>query len=292
MTLSANVRPFRPHRQQQPARHSHRAVGQQIKLQLRGRRAQLFQQIRRKTQQLRCQQPAYRRGQGAIQRTGGRHQHRLSGQRVAKAVSAVQQNAHADAAAVEPHGCRSQLAADSMAGRSAENDRQHQICRCGRQKQGLSIHICIKNAVCHGHSASGKQSKTQHTPRHGAGNRRQQQGKARQLFLSAEGRQRQQQPVCQLYRRGRQKRKTRQKYRHRVSAPKERPQKIPPPLQRDSGQPGRAQQQQIIHQSIEQKYAVHIHHCHGKPPLCQRDYYRAGWLEKPSQKERPAHRRR
>ena len=176
-----------------------------------------------------------------------------------KAVKAITRPANA-------HPDRHQLAVHALFGRCPEHHRQHQIGRGGGGQQHLGVHVRIEHAVHHGHAASGQQAQPQHAPGHGAGDGKEQQRQPQQLLLPAVGRQRQQHARRQLHRRRREKAQPRQKHRHRVGAPQQSRQQIPPPPEGDPRQPAHGEHQQIVHQRVQHKHAVHIHHGQTAPP--------------------------
>ena len=161
-----------------------------------------------------------------------------------------------------------------MAGRRPEHHRQQQIGPGGPYEQHLGVHIRVENAVHRRHGAACHQSQGHHAARQGPGKAKEQRRQPAQMLLSAKGRQGQQHPCRRLGRRGRQKAQSRQEYRRRVAPAQGRRQRIPPPPQGHPGQPGRHQTEEIVHQSVEKKYAVQIDHRHvsallsgGSPPI-------------------------
>lgn len=289
MPYTGKLHPVRPHRQQQSGWHPHRVIRQQTGPQLRRRLPDLFQQVRRRPQTLRRQQTAQLPGKAGFQSAGCRHQHRLTARRVPQGVAAVPESSqlrnappHAD-----PH--RDQLAANAVPRRRPKYHRQNQIGRTGRNQQDLDVHIRIKNAVHCRNRASRQQPYGQHTARQGAGYGKQQQEQTKKLFFSAKDQQRQQRAHRQLDQRSGQEASARQKNRHGIGPARQRRKQTAPPPDRYACQPGREQKEQVIHGRVQQKYAVHINHCHAvRPPFVNAVHYRAGPPEKPSQKGSPA----
>ena len=93
----------------------------------------------------------------------------------------------------------------------------------------------------------------------------------------------QQHPRRQLHRRLGQKAQPRQKHRRRVSAPGQGRQCVAPPPQGKPRQPGRAEEEQIVHQSVQNKHAVYVNDRHAAPPPFSKGYYRTGKPGKRSQ---------
>ncbi|CAN4030609.1 TnpV protein, partial [Dysosmobacter welbionis] len=106
-----------------------------------------------------------------------------------------------------------------------------------------------------------------------------------QLCLSSIGRQRQQYACRQLHRRCGEKAQPRQKYRHGIGAPQQARQKVASPPEGNARQTRGAEHQQIVHQRVQHKHAVHIHHGQAiRLPSVPWDYYRADRREIRSQK--------
>lgn len=153
-----------------------------------------------------------------------------------------------------------------MASHSPEHHRQHHIGRRSGHHQDPSIHIGIKNAVNHWHTASGQQSQAQNTARHSAGDSEEQENQPQKLLLPAIGRQAHQHTRRQLNRCLGEKPPPRQEYRRRVSASQEGGQKTAAPSQRQARQPGGSQEQEVIHQPVQEKNAVYVNYRHAASP--------------------------
>ena len=87
------------------------------------------------------------------------------------------------------------------------------------------------------------------------------------MGLAAKGRQRHQDSHHSLHRRSREKPTPREKNCRRVEAAQQSAQTIPQPPQRDPGQAGRAEEQQIVQQTIQHQHAVEINDLHTAHPL-------------------------
>lgn len=235
--------------------------------QLRRRLLQGLQQIRRESQQLRRQQPRRLGRQDAVQAPRGHHQHRRAGHRVPQSAAGVQQRRQDGGPAPHAHPCVRQLASQAVAGGGPEHHRQHQIGRRRCDQQHFGGDIRIKYAPDHRHAAACQETQPQHASGHGAGHGEQQQGQPEEPFLAAEGNHRQHHPRRGLHRQQAQKAAPGQKHRHGVSPAQRRRQNVPPPAQPDARQAPGAKQQQVVHQSVEYKHAVHIHRGHGPAPF-------------------------
>ena len=167
----------------------------------------------------------------------------------------------------------------------AKHHCQNQIGRGRGGQQHLCIHVRVEHAVHHRHAAPRHQAQGQHAPGHGTGDGEQQQRQPQQLCLSSIGRQRQQYACRQLHRRCGEKAQPRQKYRHGIGAPQQARQKVASPPEGNARQTRGAEHQQIVHQRVQHKHAVHIHHGQAiRLPSVPWDYYRADRREIRSQK--------
>ena len=213
------------------------------------------------------EQPPGLQGQAGIQTPPGRHQHGTAGSRVPQRVSRVQQGRQFHDFSPDADPNRHQLPPHPAAGGGPEHHLQHDVGGSGGNDQYLYIHIGIKDAAHHRHGTAGDQPQCQHAPGHGAGNRQQQKRQPQQFLLPAEGDEGHHHAESQLHRRLGQEGAPRQKHRHGVSAANKSCQEIPQPFQRHPCKTGCGEQQQIIHQCVERKHAVHINDGHGAPPL-------------------------
>ena len=242
-------------------------VRQKIGPQMGRRRLKRDQKIRRRRQTLRRQQSPGLPGQQAVQGTGGGYQHRPSLRGLPKAGSSVQQRRqlHHPARRRDPDG--NQLSPDTVSRRRPENHRQHQIGRPGGEYQNPAVDVRIKHASHRRDLASGQQPQRQYAPRHGAGDRQQQQRQPEKPLLATKGDDRQQHSRRRLYRACGEKAHSRQKRRCGVGPAGQGRQQIPPSPEGDTRQPSGGEQQQVIHQGVEDKHAVDVNHRHGAPPL-------------------------
>ena len=149
--------------------------------------------------------------------------------------------------------------------RRPEHQGQQQISRRGRHQQHSCVDVRVKNAVYCRNGAAGEEPHPQYAPRHGAGNGEQQHRQPKEPLFSAKGRQSKSCPRRRLHRCLGKKPSAGEEAGHGIHPAKQRGDQIPSPSQGDPGQPGRSQKEQIVHQGIEDKDTVHIHHRHGLP---------------------------
>ena len=283
--LPRHLRPVAAHRQQQSARHSHRVVGDQTEPQLRRRPHHGLQQLCGTLQRSAVQQRADLSWKRAVQPPRRHHQHWRPGDRIPQGVSRVAESGKRRGPPGQTHLCPHQLAPDALSRRRTKHHCQNQIGRGRSGQQHLCIHVRVEHAVHHRHAAPRHQAQGQHAPGHGTGDGEQQQRQPQQLCLSSIGRQRQQYACRQLHRRCGEKAQPRQKYRHGIGAPQQARQKVASPPEGNARQTRGAEHQQIVHQRVQHKHAVHIHHGQAiRLPSVPWDYYRADRREIRSQK--------
>ena len=235
--LSSYLDPITAHRQQQPACHANRLVGNEPKPQVRRRPNQGFQQFRRPIQRTAVQQAPDFPGKDAVQSPRGYHQHWLPGYWVSQGIPRVAEGGEGRHPPGKTHPDWHQCAADTLPGRRPEHHRQHQVSRSGGDQQHFGVHVRIKNAVHHRHAAARQQSQGQHASGHGTGDGKQQQGQPQQPLLSPVGDEGKQHAHNQLYRRFGQKFQPRQKHRHRIGPAQQSRQQVPTPPERNACQP-------------------------------------------------------
>ena len=217
-------------------------------------------------QLLRGQQLAEGFRQDALHLPRRYHQYRPAGDTVPQAVSSVQQSRQFCRFSLNTDPHRHQIPLKAPAGRRPEHQRQHSISCGGRQDQYPQVDVRVEDAPADGDAGLGQQAQTQHAARQSTGNRQHEKGQAQEPLLPAEGDQGHQSPHRQLYRQLCQHCQTRTEHRHGVAASQHRRQQVPPPAQGNPGQPGRQQQNQIVHGRIQRKHTVYINDCHRCPP--------------------------
>ena len=189
------------------------------------------------------------------------------GQGIPQAVPRVVEGRQLNAPPTKGYAHIHQFPRHAVSCRRPEHQRQKQIRRRGRDQQHSCVDIRVKDAVHRRNGAAGEKPHPQHAPRHGAGDGKEQHRQPKEPFFPAEGHKGKEDPCRRFHRHPGEKGPAGEKTGHGIHPPQERSGQIPPPPQGDPGKAGRSQKEQIVHQGIEGKHAVHIHHRHRAPPF-------------------------
>ena len=207
------------------------------------------------------------RWQGSVQNTAGDYKNFLTAHWIPEAVAGIVEGRELCCFSVDGDAGRQHLSPDAVGRRSPEHHGQHEIRGGSRDEEHPEADIRIEDAVHRRNASAGNKSQGQHTARKAAGNRKKQNCQSDEPFLSTKSYQSQQNACRSLNSRFGEKACAWQKAGHCVAPTKESCQKIPSPPQGHTGQAGGSEEQQIIHQRIEKKYAVRIDHCHHAAPF-------------------------
>ena len=151
-------------------------------------------------------------------------------------------------------------------GRRPEHHAQKKVSRPGGDEQHPQVHLGVEYPPLHRHPA-GEKAQGQHTARHAAGEGEQQQRPPQEAPLPAKGDGRHEKPRRQLPRQACQAPQPRQEHRRGVAPAEKRRRQAAPAPGRQAGEQLRPPQQQVIHQRVEEKHAVQVHHRHPAPPF-------------------------
>jgi hypothetical protein len=177
-------------------------------------------------------------------------QHRSSCRRIPQRIPRITQRRQLRLTSAVSQTDGDQRSVDAVPRRRAKHDGKEQIRRARGSQQHPCIHICIKDPACHRNAAGQQQSQSQNAARHSAGHCKQQQRQPEKPPLAAIGDQCHQAPCGKLDRPCPKTAAAGQEHADSISAAEQRRQQIALPPQRDSGQAGSRQYQQIIHQRI------------------------------------------
>ena len=192
---------------------------------------------------------------------------------IPEAVAAVIEGGNGNLPAIPVDAQRHALFLHPLPGRRPEDDAQQQVGRNGGDEQHPQIHTGIEDAPLCRHP-TGEEPQRQHAARHAAGEREKEDRPPKKSPLPAEGDGCQQEPRRQLPGPGGHPSQPRQKDRRRVASAEDRRQEAAPSPCRDPGEELRPPQKEVIHQGIQQKHAVQVHHRHPiSPSLPHRDHY-------------------
>ncbi len=206
----------------------------------------------------------FRRRRGQVQSAGGQYQHRPA-VRGPEAAARVPQGRQFRRPPGDAHPDRQQFPPDGVARRRPEDHRQHGVGRRGGHHQGPGVHVGVEHPVHRRDPAPCQQSQAQHTARHGAGDGEKQQFQPQQFLLPAVGDEPQQDPRRDFHRRLGQEAQARQEHRRRVGPPGQGRQGVAPPFQRQPRKAGGAEEEQIVHQPVQQEHAVYVDDRHAAP---------------------------
>lgn len=218
-------------------------------------------------QTLRFHQKPYLCRQHRVQRIGRNYQHWASAHRITETVSRIPECGQLPNPSIQAQPDWQQFSLNPVMGRGPKHHGEDKIGGCGCHDQHPDRDVRVEHAAELRDSSACQHSQAQHRPCHCAGDAEEEQQHPQEAFFPAKGHQRQQCPRRQFYRPFRQEIPSWEKYRRRVDSAQQTRQQIPSPPGRDARQASRPQQQKIVHETIEQKHAVHIDNCHRSPPF-------------------------
>lgn len=257
---SAQYHHIRPHRQQHSVLHPHRPVGQQAEPPPLG----AFQTFQRADRVRRVDLLR----QHCSQRTCFRHHDRAVADRLGQSISRIQQ--HRQAEGLFPYGQAggTQLPPRSpMAGRPPEHQAQDRVADNDRDQQKAQVESGVQHPVFQRQPPSPQELQRQHNAAQGGGSAEKHQKQPEQPGTSAIARQHHQHRRADLAQRMGQPLAARQEKDRGIHGPQQRPQRQPGPGDHFPGDPGRRQQQQIVHRQVQQKEHIYVNYGHGAPPF-------------------------
>ena len=142
-----------------------------------------------------------------------------------------------------------------MAARPPEDQGDDRIAPRCREQDDLQVHGGVEHPAPQAQPPPPQQSDGQHASAEGAGEQKKDHHLAQQAAAAAEGGEHRQPAEGPP-----QEPEAGQKERHRIKPAQQRPQGEAEPAQPLPGQPGGAEQEQIVHNGVEQEQGIHIDH--------------------------------
>ena len=147
-----------------------------------------------------------------------------------------------------------------MAARPPEDQGDDRIAPRCREQDDLQVHGGVEHPAPQAQPPPPQQSDGQHASAEGAGEQKKDHHLAQQAAAAAEGGEHHQHRRRQPAEGPPQEPEAGQKERHRIKPAQQRPQGEAEPAQPLPGQPGGAEQEQIVHNGVEQEQGIHIDH--------------------------------
>ena len=150
-----------------------------------------------------------------------------------------------------------------MPGQTLKHQGEHPIAHRRRQQHNFQVQCGVEHPVAQGEPRPAQQTDGHHPAPKGTGQDREKHPLPEQAAAPPVGRHQHQSGRGDTAQGMGQKAQARQENSHGVQPPQSRPQGKAPAAQRLSCQPCCRQQEQIVHQGIEEEQRVYVNNCHG-----------------------------